>query len=195
MGCHIFDPVFTALELNAPQSVSAVAAPVNAETWSERATVTYIFPRNERIAGASLTLTWYDGSSNAPPLVNLGLPKEYQLPAAGSVFVGETGTLLLPHVDAPKLFTDEQQRDVVLTEKDRDHYTSWAHACLGDDTATSHFGYSGPLTEAVLLGTIAVRLPEEKLLWNTERFTFEGSLKANDLLRKSYRTGWEPAWI
>lgn len=36
-----------------------------------------------------------------------------------------------------------------------DHYVQFADACRGVGQTTSHFDYAGPLTEAVMLGTIA----------------------------------------
>jgi hypothetical protein len=103
--------------------------------------------------------------------------------------------LVIPHVDRPQLFPEEKFQHVKQTEEDRDHYTSWVRACLGEDRTTSHFDYACPLTEAVLLGTIAIRLPGETLTWNAADLKVENSSAANDLLRKPYRTGWEPAWV
>jgi hypothetical protein len=77
----------------------------------------------------------------------------------------------------------------------RDHYTSWAHACLGDDHATSNFDYSGPLTETVLLGTIAIRNPQTTLKWDSAKLELTGAPGAQALLTKPYRKGWEPKWV
>jgi hypothetical protein len=60
---------------------------------------------------------------------------------------------------------------------------------------TSPFDYSGPLTEAVLLGTIAIRHPGTPLNWNSEAFELTGADKAQAMLTKPYRSGWEPAWL
>jgi hypothetical protein len=76
-----------------------------------------------------------------------------------------------------------------------DHYTSWADACRGVGKTTSHFDYAGPLTEAVLLGTVAIRVPGETLRWDAAGLRVTNSAKANALLRKTYRKGWEPAWV
>jgi hypothetical protein len=53
------------------------------------------------------------------------------------------------------------------------------------------FDYAGPLTEAVLLGSIAARVPETRLLWDSARLKITGSAAAAALLRK----GWEPTWV
>jgi hypothetical protein len=75
------------------------------------------------------------------------------------------------------------------------HYLQWADACRGEDKTTSHFDYSGPLSETVLLGTIAIRLPGQSLAWNSGKLELTGSPHAAGLLTKSYRTGWQPKWI
>ena len=63
------------------------------------------------------------------------------------------------------------------------------------DTTTSHFEYAGPLTETILLGTIAIRHPEKSLQWDSEQMKLSGSEGVSALLTKSYRKGWEPSWI
>ena len=69
-----------------------------------------------------------------------------------------------------------------------------ADACRGEGKTTSHFDYSGPLTEAVLLGTIAIRVPHETLQWDSAALKIPNSSTANALLTKSYRPGWEVKW-
>ena len=72
---------------------------------------------------------------------------------------------------------------------------SWADACRGADHTTSHFDYAVPLTETVLLGTVAIRLPGETLLWDAAKGTITNNAKANALLTKPYRKGFEPKWL
>ena len=56
--------------------------------------------------------------------------------------------------------------------------------------ATAAFDYSGPLTEAVLLGPVATRFPQTKLEWNSAAVRFSNSTEAGMYLRRSYRAGW-----
>ena len=46
------------------------------------------------------------------------------------------------------------------------------------------------MTEAILLGTVAVRVPGEKLEWDNARMQAKNSSAANKLLKRSYREGW-----
>jgi predicted dehydrogenase len=195
-GCHILDPVFMALKLTAPLSIRAEAPPLNREVWNKFSTVAYEFPGTEFTAGPSIPVTWYDGAGRFPPMAALGLPEKTALPGSGSVLVGEKGSLLIPHVAMPKLFPEEKFAELaIVPEPARNHYVSWALACLGEDVATSNFDYSGPLTETVLLGTVAVRNPGVKLSWNAEKMELSGALGVQSLLTKPYRSGWEPKWL
>jgi predicted dehydrogenase len=194
-GCHILDPVFLALGLTAPTGVRAEAPALNREVWAKRATVAYEFPGTRYTAGP-LKLTWRDGEGHYPPREGLGLPDDYRLPGSGSVLVGEKGSLVIPHVAMPRLFRDGKAApDKVEKVPARDHHTTWVDACRGAGATTSPFSYAGPLTEAVLLGTIAVRVPGTKLGWDSAGLKVTGSAAANALLRKAYRKGWEPDWV
>jgi hypothetical protein len=101
----------------------------------------------------------------------------------------------VPHVAAPRLFPAAAFAGRVLEPvAARNHYVSWVDACRGADTTTSPFDYAGPLTEAVLLGSIAIRLPGRPLAWNAERLELTGDAAAQPLVSKPYRKGWEPTW-
>jgi predicted dehydrogenase len=191
-GCHILDPVFMALELTAPLSVKADAPPINKETWTKWATVAYEFPGTRHTAGSNIRVTWYDGEGITPPRELLGLPETVKIPGAASLLIGEKGKLLIPHVAMPKLLPEDKFVDYRLPEvPKRDHYVSWADACRGQDKTTSNFSYAGPLTEAVLLGTIAIRLPGETLQWDSAQMKLTGHSDAGAMLTKKYRKGWE----
>ncbi len=195
-GCHILDPVFMALKLTAPLTIKAEAPPLNREVWAKWSTVSYEFPGTELTAGKTIKVAWYDGEGRFPAREALGLPEKYALPGSGSVLLGEKGTLVIPHVAMPQLLPEEKFADFKIpVVPARDHYVSWADACRGEDKTTSLFDYSGPLSETVLLGTIAIRLAGKTLTWNAEKLTLGGSPHAQDMLTKSYRDGWQPHWI
>lgn len=195
-GCHILDPVFMALGLTAPLTVKAESSPMNREVWYKWSIVNYEFPGTERTAGKTLPLTWYDGEGKLPPLDKLGLAAGTKLPGSGSLLIGEKGSLLIPHVAMPKLLPETQFADFKIEKVPSvDHYVGWADACRGDGKTTSHFDYSGPLTETVLLGTVAMRVAGETLKWDAAKMLVSNSEKATALLRKSYRKGWEPHWL
>ena len=193
-GCHILDPVFKSLKLTAPTSLVAEAPPINNESWTKSATVRYQFPGTEYTTGP-ITVTWYDAEGAQPPRDVLGdVPADAQLPNAGSVLVGEKGSLVVPHVKLPTAYPLDKFKEVPHVAG-VDHYVQWADACRGVGETTSHFDYAGPLTETVMLGTIAVRLPKEELKWDAAKLTITNSSTAQAMVSKPYRKGWEPAWI
>jgi predicted dehydrogenase len=195
-GCHILDPVFMALGLAAPLTIRAECPPLNREVWYRWSVVSYEFPGTQHTAGETLKLTWTDGEGKLPPREKLGVADSVKLPGAGSLLVGEKGSLLVPHVAAPRLLPEDRFKEFKIEMVPAvDHYVSWADACRGVGKTTSHFDYAGPLTETVLLGTVAMRVPGETIRWDPKALRVTNSPKADGLLRKSYRKGWEPAWV
>jgi predicted dehydrogenase len=190
-GCHILDPVFMALGLTAPISIEAEAPKIDDQIWAPMSTVSYVFPGTARTVSETLPVTWYDGHRHKPQRKVLGLPRDVRIPHAGSVMIGEKGTMLTPHWDIPKLFPQEKFADFKMPEVDEiNHYTSWVDACLGDGKTFSNFSYAGPLAETVLLGVVAIRFPKEQLQWNAEAGEFSHHADATARLTKQYRAGW-----
>ncbi len=190
-GCHILDPVFMALELTSPKSIEAEAPPLNKETWARKSKVKYTFSGTSRTAGDEVVVTWYDGKGHLPAKDGMGLPEKYELPGGGSAFVGEKGTMILPHWADATLFPVEKFKDYKMPAlEDINHYTAWAHACLGDGATKSNFDYAGPLTETVLLGAIAIRFPKEQLMWDSKGLEFTHHADATTRVTKAYRKGW-----
>jgi predicted dehydrogenase len=189
-GCHILDPVFKALELTAPTMLTAEAPPHNGDAWPGRATVRYEFPATKYTAGQSLKLTWYHGPGNMPDVSEHdALLAGAELPSAGSLFIGEAGGLVLHHFGTPpRLIPEEKFRDYDRPDLGSvSHYTTWVEACRGEGKTTSHFAYAGPLTETVLLGTIALRHPDTEFSWDAQNLNLGGDSEASRMLTKEYR--------
>jgi hypothetical protein len=49
---------------------------------------------------------------------------------------------------------------------------------------------TGPMTEAILLGTVAIRMPGEELAWDSAELKFKNHPEANRFLARTYRDGW-----
>jgi len=207
MGCHIFDPVFEALALTAPLTVRSEGPAPDKWNWSTDARIYYTFPGTPYTEGKTVAVTWYDGDQR-PPAEILALvqgakvagvdgPSDGKNPLSqGSIIVGTKGVLHVPHIAKPQLYPREQFKDYELpNEKESHHWTQWAEACLSGGTTSTHFDYSGPLTEAVLLGSVAVRYPKTTLNWNAKKLRFDNVKEANTYIRKTYRKGWEVAGL
>jgi hypothetical protein len=70
------------------------------------------------------------------------------------------------------------------------HEQDWVRACKGGKPACSNFEYSGPLSETVLMGNLAIRFPDRLLLWNGEKMEVTNDKDANAYVRRTYREGW-----
>lgn len=201
MGCHIFDPVFTALALDAPESVRSIGVAPDAWNWANHAQIHYRFPATPYTVDDGVELVWYDGDQRPPPAVMALVTEENPpagerppppIPDQGSIIIGTAGTLLLPHYKPATLFPRAQFRDYPRPRiESGNHWTEWVDACLGQGTTSTPFDYSGPLTEAVLLGSVAVRFPGQTLAWDAAGLEFPDTPAANDHLRRRYRAGWE----
>ena len=77
------------------------------------------------------------------------------------------------------------------------HYKEFIEACKGGAKPGSHFEFAGPLTEAVLLGNVALRLKlrekltKQKLLWDSANLRITNLPEANQFIRGEYRAGWQ----
>ena len=71
-----------------------------------------------------------------------------------------------------------------------DHYHQFVDAVLGKGKTSTGFDYSGPLTEAVLLGPLATPFPKTTLEWNAAKMKFHNSAEATHAVRRKYRAGW-----
>lgn len=190
MGCHIIDPVVWSLDLGAPLAVQSDGPPPNGETYPKWETIHYDFAATAYTAGP-VRMTWYDGG-HKPARELAQLPEGKNLPDNGCLFVGENGVLLCEHGGNPVLLPEQNFKDQKIElVPDANHYQQWTNACKGSDKATSHFDYAGPLTETVLLGTIAIRYPEQKLVWDSAELKFTNVSEANRFVHHPYRTGWE----
>ncbi len=190
-GCHILDPVFGALDLTAPLSVRAENEGLNAHTWPSAETVSYIFPGTAFTTGKTMPLTWYDGGRR-PDQALAQMPADAALPAAGSLFIGEGGTLVLAHYKQPVLYPKEKFGSFKIEPVEKgNHYHAWVDAALGGPKTTDHFDYAGPLTEAVLLGNVATLTPGTTLEWDAAAMRFPNKPAADRLLTRAYRDGWK----
>lgn len=189
-GCHIFDPVFAALALGPPLSVQAETPETDHEVWPEWSVVRYAFDGGDRADGPLIHATWYDGGRKPDPEA-LALGDDVHLPEDGSLIIGSEGTMLLPHCAEAQLYPAARFRHYPRPEPERLHHLrQWTDACRGQGMAHAHFDYAGPLTEAVLLGTIAQTCPGKTLHWNAADMTVTNAPEADNCIRRPWREGW-----
>jgi len=191
MGCHIYDPVFGALGVGSPLTVRAEGPAPNDHSYAINAKVIYVFPGTPYTESKTVRVTWYDGDER-PPQEVVALIEGAKLPGTGSIFLGAKGVMLLPHFTFASFFPSRDFADYRLPQLEpHDHYHQWVDAILGKDKPSAGFDYSGPLSETVLLGSVATRFPQTTLEWDARRLRFRNLPQANQHLKRKYRRGWK----
>jgi predicted dehydrogenase len=198
IGCHIFDAVWKGLGLTTPKSVVAEVQKSwqesperRADTWPQSNHITWVFPGNEKTVG-DLTLEWFDGEFYPPPEVQKTVDNMKKYPEEALFVEGEQGGLLLPHTSGPQLYPREQFKGTPRPQlPGRNHYHHFVDACLGGPMTESHFAQTGPMAEAIILGTVAIRCPGQKLEWDAENLKIPNFPEAEKYLRRTYREGWK----
>jgi predicted dehydrogenase len=212
MACHFFTLAFWALELRYPTRVEAEGPPPHPETTPDRLTVRYQFPTRAEMP--PVTLTWTHGSQPPPIFAENAFPDW-----AWGVFVGTEGMLLVDYEQwklwpekkfaefrppnpsiPPSVGAEIGQRAQWIAAyqalpswqrvAEVGHRAEWIAACKTGSTTGCHFGYSGPVVEAVMLGAVAYRAGTA-LEWDAANLRVTNASKANSFLRREYRRGWE----
>jgi len=194
MGIHNLAPVFSALKLGAPTSVQASSTLFNDETLPLASTVHYDFP--ERGDMPAVKLHWYDGGIVPPAPDELDGGRELSR-EDGLIFVGDKGKMYVEGWGghSPRLIPEAKMRDYKRPPKTLPrsigHHAEWIKACKeGTPTRSAFDSFAGPLTEAVLLGTVCVRAGGRKLLWDSANLKVTNLPEANEYLHYEYRPGW-----
>jgi len=186
MGCHYIDMPYWALKLQHPLSVEAEGPPVHPEGCPAWVIVRWEFPVRGDLP--PVKLTWYDGGRQPSLLEEAGLPKWPN----GVLFVGTKGMLLADYTQH-ELFPKETfagvQPPPQSVPDSIGHVEEWIAACKTGGPTTCNFDYAGPMSEAVLLGTVAYRLGK-RLEWDAAALRATNCPEADRLIRREYRQGW-----
>lgn len=204
MGCHIIDPIYWALKLGHPESVEATSSTqldpsdnwkkkVNNETYPRASAYHYNFPARGDMP--PVKLHWYDGGL-LPQIPDI-FEADRKLRENGGLLIGEKGIIMYNDSGESPVIIPEARRkeykmpDKTITRVTTSHEQNWLDACKTGKPACAHFEYSCRLTEAVLLGNIALRFRGTKLLYDGENMQFTNVPEANRYIKRQYRQGWE----
>jgi hypothetical protein len=117
----------------------------------------------------------------------------------GSVIIGEHGKLFFNRSskNAWALKTDSKvdgfqwPAPSLPRATDQNNYREWYDAIQGTiDQGESNFGLAGPMTETILLGVLAQRVPDQKLKWDAEKMEIIGRPELGQFIRRDYADGW-----
>ena len=208
MGCHIIDPAFMALNLRYPESVEGNVSTVyetfgkkvsgKNESYPRSSIVRFKFPARGEMP--PVTLTWWDGGLMPQRPDELEDDMPFGDPNGGCLFIGDKGKLVCGCYGLnPRILNSELREVAKKMEKtipripgnSSGHEKDWIRACKGGHVASSNFDYSGPLSEMVLMGNLAARFPDRKLLWDGAKMEVTNDKGANAYVRREYRKGFE----
>jgi predicted dehydrogenase len=201
MGIYSLWPVFTGLGLHAPVSAQAHAthtcqivdgvSRVSRNDFSYPTACMLRFRFGAQPASPALELFWYDGGMK-PRLPEELESQGVELPKSGILFVGDQGTIMAEFTGRnPRLFCNGKSE--LLTLPDQPDIvsagTAWLQAMKGQASPGS-FLHAGPITDAVNLGTVALRAGTE-VDFDSQKMQITNSTAANRYLVREYRKGWE----
>jgi predicted dehydrogenase len=227
MGCHIMETPFSALGLGYPTEAEAscttnwvgdfVEADYNASCPAS-SIVRLKFNTKEQ---GDIALNWYDGGLKPDLPDELKDDETIGNSDGGSVFYGTKGILvtdtysrnarLLPS-ETMGMFNPPKPTLTRIEGETSGHAMNFVNGCLNGTPTSSDFAKAGPLTEAVLMGNLAIKAyqykelkpgkkigdwdpfqypGQRKILWDGANMRVTNYEKANEWVKGNYRQGWE----
>ena len=227
IGCHTIDSPFRILGLGYPTEVETSVGAVFIKDWNPEyipegcppsSHVQIKFPATKKNKSA-MNMIWMDGGlrpfhpeqlpANEPLSDDGGQNGIFLHGTKGLMSIGMYGNnpkIYLNNgekIDTPKL----PKQEIELPEYG--HQVHWTEACKAGFNSkqhkalTSSFDYSGPLTETVLMGNLAIRswmlrkgdkgefYGRKKLLWDGNNMKITNFDDANQFVTREYRDGWD----
>lgn len=209
MACHIMDPVVMALGIKYPTSVQASSTLSNLYSPPHAETITYTFPAREPIGNAKmpeLKVIWYDGGLLPPRPEELPDGEMMGDENGGLLFIGTKGKIMagcygLKPTLLPKSsmgYFKEPEPAIRRVPGGgtgniwvNAHEQDWIRACKESPEnrveTSSNFQISGPFTEMVDVGVLAVRLSgptglHRELKWDGESMRFT-NISESDMIK------------
>ncbi len=226
MGCHLIDPVYRALKLGHPTAIEASATTVWYDEFREAnypdscppsSIVRMEFPARDKMPDCELW--WYDGGVRPMRPAELGSNEPFGSWDGGALLEGTKGKILCGiYGEKATLLPTSKMKDFKPPKPTEPRYTGphqmvWVNACKGKGKASSPFEYAVPLTEAILIGNLAVRCYDIKKLqtgktadswapydypgrvrleWDAANMRITNFEDANAFVGREYRDGWAP---
>lgn len=218
MACHIMDAPFRILPIDYPTEVECSTTTAWSGFFKEAdftdscpaSSIIHLkFPRKD--GKGDIQFTWMDGGllpkrpAELQPDENLGDVD------GGYILEGTKGKLMGNYNLSPVLLPTTRMKDKLPPQTiprvqgaEAGHYTQWVEACMkgyGKMELSSPFEYAGPMTEAILMGNLALRsyamrdskgshIGRKKLLWDARNMKITNFDDANQFVKREYRSGW-----
>jgi hypothetical protein len=141
-------------------------------------------------------VVWHEGRKNGELVLPAAeLFQGEKISGSGSLLVGSKGTLYSPDdygaksVWLPKDKFTDMKKPAPSIPRSPGHHKEWIDACKGGRPAMSNFSHSGPFTEFVLLGNVAMRVGK-KFEWDAVNLKAKNCPEADQYIKREYRKGW-----
>ncbi len=216
MGCHIIDPVFKTAGLSYPTEVECSVVNLYEKMW----TASYhpdCFPAASSLklkfpgknGKPDVKLFWMDGGILPERPEELGADEPMGDWGGGAIIAGTKGKMMCnTYAENPTLLPTSRTKEIKLPETIKrvpeGHYVQWVNACIagyGKHQLSSSFEHSGPLTETILMGNLALLAwnlkndkgeftGRKKLLWDAAQMRITNFEPANQFVKREYRAGY-----
>ena len=196
MACHTVNMPYMALGLRFPTSVEAWTSENNKDSYPKSSKIRFEFPATAK--RPAITMWWYDGGVLPDKQLFTGgkfedMVQDGKISDSGSLIVGSKGRLYTPgdYGDGGKFIDIDKAPDVVYP-KSIGHWEELIQA-VKDPTkpAMSNFpDYSGPLTETILLGNLAV-WAGKKVEWDAKNLVAKNCPEVAPIIKPVYKNGYK----
>jgi hypothetical protein len=219
MGHYSLWPIFQLLDLDSPVSVESTPSHVctvldgvcrrikNDYSFPAACTIRMRFaPKGER---AALDIVWYDGGIKPPTPEEL-MAENQELDEEGMLWVGDKGKILCGfHGEDAQLIPEARMRAYRKANNLPEpaprqrrgggrqgtdpsaRNAAWIAAFKGGPASYGDFRLAGPISDAVNLAGISLRLGGRRVLWDSAAARITNISEANHLLTREYRPGWQ----
>ncbi|MBT1699019.1 Gfo/Idh/MocA family oxidoreductase [Fulvivirgaceae bacterium PWU4] len=226
LGCHLMEAPFRVLNLkyalDAQASVTSVFTGWGkrgffSETPPPSSHATLTFPKTDKTKG-NVIMHWMDGGIKPERPEELGPDELFGDGNSGILFEGTKGKMMASEYAAnARLLPTSRTNEVKVPQKlarvpggAEGHYAQWVEGCIagyGKMELSAPFEKSGPLTEAILMANLAIRVADipkprangrgndypgsnTKLLWDYQNMRVTNYDEANQFVKREYRQGW-----
>ncbi|MGI9456710.1 MAG: Gfo/Idh/MocA family protein [Aeoliella sp.] len=196
MACHTCNLPFMALNMRDPVAVEAETSGHNADSYPEWSKIKFEFP--ELDGRAAFTLFWYDGGKKPDNSLfsEVTIKNDNGSPApspSGVMIIGDKGKMYAAGDYADKgveiLGADEMK---VEYPRSRGHVREFYDAIHDSSkpAMSNIVDYSGPLTETILLGNLAV-WKGARVEWDAKKLVPLNDESLMKIVKPEYENGYE----
>lgn len=226
LGCHLMEAPFSVLGLKYASDVQATVGSVFTsfgtrgffpDSCPPSSYAILTFPKTNKTNGP-VKFHWMDGGIKPERPDELGPEELFGDGNSGILFIGDKGMMMASEYAAnPRLIPLSRNEQINVPQTLNrvpggadGHYAQWVEGCLagyGNMELSAPFEKSGPLTEAILMANLAIRVADIpkprpngrgnyypgsniRLEWDNQAMKVTNYDEANQFVKREYRKGW-----